>query len=246
MQEKIYDSKYKNLELRDIQIEHPLFRGFFENIVDVILSYKKGKVKILELGCGQGALSYCLSLKDVDYVGIDISKEGIDAVRSMVKNERFKFIHGDLDKISINEKFDIVICKDFLHHLKKPANLLKKVKKNIEKDGFFIAFEANTFNPQFLFLNTLALPREIYYYRTTNSYLKKTFRGSGFRIVDNYKFSMFPYDLAISVKYSPFRNADFLKKKEVINKIKKFDDKFSKSFMKIFSSYNVIVSKVSD
>ena len=125
-------------------------------------------------------------------------------------------------------------------------DVLNKFRKNLNPDGLFIAFEANPLNPQFIFLNTLAITREIYYYRTTNSYLKEIFTRSGFEIIDNYRYSVFPYDLIISVKYSPLRHANFLMEKKNIDKIVHFDNFFSNSLMNMFSSYNIVVAKNSN
>ena len=43
--------------------------------------YVKGKERILDLGCGNGRFYEMLEGKDIEYIGVDVSKELIDIAK---------------------------------------------------------------------------------------------------------------------------------------------------------------------
>ena len=76
------------------------------------LTNKKRPLKILEVGCGNGWLSYQLSqIPYSDVTGLDINQTEIrQAERVFAGITNLRFIYGELDARSLQlEKFDVVV-----------------------------------------------------------------------------------------------------------------------------------------
>ena len=93
----------------------------------------------IEVGCGGGQISMCLSRYFKHVTAVDMSENSISAARQESSKRRIKnisFFVADLfdEKFisDFSDKFDYVMCYGVLHHTKDPAlgykNLLKLLK----------------------------------------------------------------------------------------------------------------------
>lgn len=106
----------------------------------------KGKV-VLDLACGTGELSDCISPKK--YLGIDINPSYIRYAKKNRQKENVQFALEDITKYQTTEKIDCAFLISAAHHLsdsqlkKTTKNLLNsKVSKFIIVDGFPIGLPA--------------------------------------------------------------------------------------------------------
>jgi len=117
--------------LKSIGLHHVIIRTFkrrqYKKIVNKI---SLGKPKtILDVGGGDGMLSSFIQdkLSDVDITILE--KESCLAKKCF----GMKFVEGDIENLNFNDNdFDLVICKDVLHHCRdkeKAVNELKRVGK---------------------------------------------------------------------------------------------------------------------
>ncbi len=101
---------------------------------------KKGL--IIDLGCGEGVVALYLSKKlNRQVIGIDVNKKRLP--KSTQKNLIFR--NADITKMSF-EKISGAVLSDVLHHLilKDQHKLLKKIFKNLNKNGVLIIKEIDT------------------------------------------------------------------------------------------------------
>lgn len=99
---------------------------------------------IIEFGCGVFPACFGLPNKSMPniYVASDPSKKLINVAKKIDSRPFYKIF--DLEKkIKIKSKFDIIILKGVLHHLKYPQNGLKKVSKILKNNGVIIVSEPN-------------------------------------------------------------------------------------------------------
>lgn len=94
---------------------------------------------ILDLGCMDNYLLKRLPGK-FDYLGIDNAP--------LTKNP--KIIKGDIEKLSTNKEFDIVICTEVLEHLNDPVGAINKLK-NLSKRFILISVPNEPFFSLFRF-----------------------------------------------------------------------------------------------
>lgn len=101
------------------------------------IDYIKDSDKVLDLGCGNGRLLEILKKKDIDYIGLDASKELLKIASK--KYPEYKFLIGDvLDLPFDNNTFDIIFSIAVLHSIPGEESRLKafsEIKRVLKKDG---------------------------------------------------------------------------------------------------------------
>lgn len=113
----------------------------------------KGK-RILDVGCGTGNFAREVAKKDAKYVlGIDYADEAIKIAEKNNKEKNLKF--KKLDVRELNEKFDVIVSIGTLEHMDNPLQILKKLKKCLNKNGKIILTTPNWTNPRGYVLMTL-------------------------------------------------------------------------------------------
>ena len=88
---------------------------------------------ILEVGCGNGRLTkLLLKLPKVEkIIAVDISEDLIDIAKKNIIDTRLSFQTLDLDKISFNNKFDLIFGGEILMHI-HPTKIRSILKKLVE------------------------------------------------------------------------------------------------------------------
>lgn len=103
-----------------------------KTLFEWILPLKKedliGK-KVLDAGCGNGGNSVILAQYAGEVLGID---REATASPLMFDNPKVSYQKGDLDNLSHEDEFDVVVCVGVLHHMEDPTigfeNLIKAAK----------------------------------------------------------------------------------------------------------------------
>ena len=84
--------------------------------------------KVLDLGCGIGALSYDLAKKAQYVVACDIDKKSINTAKNRFNSDNIKYITADATQYDFNEIFDYIILSNILEHIKDRNGFLNKIK----------------------------------------------------------------------------------------------------------------------
>ena len=83
---------------------------------------------VLDIGCGNGALTFDVAKKVKRVVGIDLSDKNIRFAKEKFSKENIEYIQGDVFKNLPDEKFDAVILSNVLEHIEDRFDFLKKIK----------------------------------------------------------------------------------------------------------------------
>jgi trans-aconitate methyltransferase len=96
----------------------------------------QGTERILDLGCGDGALSAQIAylVPNGEVVGIDASRGMIDAARSKVR-KNLRFLLMDIGELKHVERFDVVFSNATLHWVKDHQRLLRNVGRALLEGG---------------------------------------------------------------------------------------------------------------
>ena len=101
----------------------------------------KEKQNLLELGCGNGAVSkhfaeeYPLTVTgtDVDLEQIQLAKESIDDIPNV------RFLEADAINLPFEDSgFDIVLSFQVMHHISNWLDALKEIRRVLRPKGYFI------------------------------------------------------------------------------------------------------------
>ncbi len=135
------DEQVRQLPL--IKKSHPhykewLIRKNSLNRLSQYLSYKKRALNILEVGCGNGWLSYQLSkIPGSHVVGIDINKTEVDqAKRVFASIENLEFLFGEIIDENIHQrKFDIIVFAASIQYFPSLNEIIPMSIQLLKKEG---------------------------------------------------------------------------------------------------------------
>ena len=100
--------------------------------------------RVLELACGTGAILAQLRHRYA-VVGVDFSEPMLEVAREKLPDVRL--IHADMTSISLDERFDVVLCVyDSINHLLRFdewETVFDRAREHLDDDGVFI-FDVNT------------------------------------------------------------------------------------------------------
>ena len=104
-----------------------------------IKNLKPGE-RVLDIGCGNGFLSYDMATQvpEVTVVGIELNKENIRYARKHYKHPNLNFIHGDALKELPHETFYVVTLSNVLEHIEQRVEFLKKIVQQIKPKRLII------------------------------------------------------------------------------------------------------------
>lgn len=110
-------------------------KDYFLHLLDI-----KPGIKVLDIGCADGAMMVYSGLLGAEVYGIDLSPEWIEKANKYLKkyNIKGKAILGDAKKIGFPDNyFDKVVSSDFFEHLSYEDSLLvlKELKRVLKPGG---------------------------------------------------------------------------------------------------------------
>ncbi|MEM4326169.1 MAG: class I SAM-dependent methyltransferase [Candidatus Pacearchaeota archaeon] len=96
--------------------------------------------KILDYGCGDGALAYLLWKRGAKVYGIDNSEIAIKYAIEKHKqyNTDCHFELANYETTFENNYFDFVICADVIEHVLEPLRLIKEIKRVLKIGGYTV------------------------------------------------------------------------------------------------------------
>jgi ubiquinone/menaquinone biosynthesis C-methylase UbiE len=133
---------------RDTKSSTSIFNNrTLDNDYRTIVPLLRTGLKVLDVGCGTGALS-----KDIaERVGPTGSVTGIDITPSIIEsgNEHFgnvknlKLIHSDLFDFDTEEKFDLIVSARTLQWLSNPSEAILRMKQLLKPGGQLSVLDYN-------------------------------------------------------------------------------------------------------
>lgn len=118
----------------------PLFYSTFQNRLDfwknILNKNKNDKLKILEVGCGNGMAVEILLKLGQDVIGFDIDKSVIE--KGLRRNPDLPIFSEDIMKKDFFSKFDIVFASQVLEHFFEPNIFLKKIRSFLKEKNSLI------------------------------------------------------------------------------------------------------------
>ena len=98
-----------------------------------------GARRVVDIGCGNGALCRELASRGYEVVGCEPSADGVRYAQSAAPKLVFHQIGVDDDPSAVgNESFDVAIATEVIEHLIKPRNLPRFAKRLLRPGGHII------------------------------------------------------------------------------------------------------------
>lgn len=106
--------------------------------------------KVLEIGCGTGALTQYLTNSEAEIIAIDIFQEFLEIAKKKILNAgnvKFQIEDAEFLKTLKDNSFDVVCGLSILHHLNTEL-CLKNIYRVLKPGGYLAFSEPNMLNPQ--------------------------------------------------------------------------------------------------
>ncbi len=87
--------------------------------------------RVLDIGCGIGAVAYDVSKDAAEVVGMDFNADSIKTARERYQNPNLVFRVGDALETLPNEEFSVVILSNVLEHLPDRKQFLRRVQETL-------------------------------------------------------------------------------------------------------------------
>jgi len=98
--------------------------------------------RVLEIGCGDGALLRLLAQQNSDATGVDASSSGIE--RCLARGLRAQCFDVSTDVLPFEDDFfDVVISLETFEHLMNPHHALQEVRRTLRPGGTFLCSVPN-------------------------------------------------------------------------------------------------------
>ena len=96
-----------------------------------------GSEKVLDIGCGDGKITYRISriLSNGSVIGIDQSESMINLANNVFKNDNLSFVRMCATAISFDMKFDVAFSNAALHWVRDHKTVLKTLKNNLNSNA---------------------------------------------------------------------------------------------------------------
>lgn len=128
---------------------HPFFTEVNRWIVERVIC--PGRKKIVDLGCGPGAVTKLIlerldDASNVRVIGIDPSASALEKARDAIHSKMVEFIEGSAEWVSrLVSSADAVVFLNAIHLVPDKAGVISEIRKALKKDGVF-AFNTTFFN----------------------------------------------------------------------------------------------------
>ena len=119
--------------------DKPVLSSWQKLRADIILSMIKPKSKILDIGCGDGAvLDYLQKKADTQGLGVDISDK-MFVVAKKAGQQVMKMDLNDFDNIAKLPQVDYILALEIMEHMANPEEFILNIKSKASK-GMIISF----------------------------------------------------------------------------------------------------------
>ena len=96
--------------------------------------------RVLDLGCGTGALAACLldAIPGCSLAGVDLSPRMVEVARARLR-DRAEVLLGDAERLPFHDAaFDVVVCNDSFHHYPDPKRAVFQAWRVLATGGALV------------------------------------------------------------------------------------------------------------
>jgi len=246
-QKEFYDRRYSIVKRALHKLENNIILFYDVQLIKKLLRIlNAGSVdSVLEVGCGQGTDAVLISKYTRHIVAMDISFHSLKVatILSRMKgvSEKISFVVGDGEHLPFRKGlFDIVFCRDLLHHVPNSIFTILEMKRVSKNAGKVIAIEANACNPQMMLIGLIYFSVDKGVFKNTKTRLNATFEEAGLSDVHAEETELLPRHLLFEYR-SPLCRPFISKSKLILRILCKIENSLQNlSIIESFANYIII------
>jgi SAM-dependent methyltransferase len=112
------------------------------NLLNILKKYTGRSEKVLDVGCGTGAVDFYLASKGFFVTGVDVSKKAIYMATRNAKmlgvSGNTKFVVCNFPNEAIKGKYDLVVLSEVIEHLVDDVDAIKAINKLLRPNGILV------------------------------------------------------------------------------------------------------------
>jgi ubiquinone/menaquinone biosynthesis C-methylase UbiE len=181
---EVFNKVYGDLEKARRLYSSPI-RMYYESrtLAFALQGLETSQLNCLDLGCGRGVFTNLLKDRFHYVIASDFAVEAVRTAKSLLQHNNLDFLVSDANYLPIkNAYFDMVIIKDFIHHLPEPATAMQEIHRILRRGGFLISIEPNNRNIIAQIMGRM-MKHERQSVKNSPSFLIRFIQGYGFRLV---------------------------------------------------------------
>ena len=127
---RLYNYLYKRINFLSVKVNngvHPKHR--IMDYHSYFLNEIEAGSKVLDIGCGIGALTYDLAKKAKSITGIDTNRKAIQTAKTRFQQKNIEYVCADATIFEFKDKFDYIILSNVLEHIMDRVSFLNKVRE---------------------------------------------------------------------------------------------------------------------
>lgn len=116
------------------------------------LNTRQAGLKILDIGCGNGWLSYQLSqVNQATVVALDINPYELEQARRVFsENQRLQFVYGDPEDLNASLQFDIIVFAASIQYFSSFNSIIDSCLKRLSTGGEIHILDSHFYRPAHL------------------------------------------------------------------------------------------------
>lgn len=93
---------------------------------------------VIDIGCGNGALSYDMAEGGAIVTGIELNESSLVGAKMRYSHERVQYVFGDVLKDLPDESFDVAVMSNVLEHLSNRVEFLRAAQERLKPKRWLI------------------------------------------------------------------------------------------------------------
>ncbi|MEL6655868.1 MAG: class I SAM-dependent methyltransferase [Bacteroidota bacterium] len=143
--------------------DHHLFLG---RLREILANYPAGEARILDYGCGTGALGVALASLGYQVTGFDLSDEGIAVAQRLAAQQglvaKTEFVVANAQALPFDDQsFDLVVGKAVLHHTIKYPGTAEELHRIMKPRACAVFLEGAASNPLIALARRFTIQEEL-------------------------------------------------------------------------------------
>ncbi len=164
----------------------------YRHIIELIDKYVSPGMKVLDIGCGSGTLTFYMANKGIKVLGIDISNKSVEKCKESAEFLKLQnltsFKTMDFPDRSPGGLFDFVLLTEVIEHLENDNLAIKKIHALLKPRGILLLTTPSRNAPLFRLGLADTFDKKVGHLRRyTLSELEKKLTKQGFTILEKKK-----------------------------------------------------------